>query len=91
MVPAKGVPQSERRPDATREHLPVPLNWEAVSRICREYVEMPGLRLTPEQAQRFWALDAASCSASLDALVTITFLRRMRDGKYARGWAVSSA
>jgi hypothetical protein len=28
-----------------------------------EFIEMPGLRLTPAQAQRLWGLDAASATS----------------------------
>jgi hypothetical protein len=54
-------------------------------RIWNEYVEMPGLRLTREQAQRLLALDAERCALLLDALVDLKFLARGHDGKYARG------
>jgi hypothetical protein len=60
------------------------LRWDLLRLICVEYLEMPGLRLTPEQAQRFWRLDEATCAELLNSLVDISFLRRMRDGRYAR-------
>jgi hypothetical protein len=57
---------------------------ELLRRICGEYLEMPGLLLTPAQAQRLWALDAVTCAQALDYLVDAGFLVRQRDGKYGR-------
>ena len=45
---------------------------------------MPGLRLTPAQAQRLWGLDRDSCDALLGALVDAKFLFRTRDGAFVR-------
>ena len=53
---------------------------------CASYVEMPGLRLTSEQAQRLWALGAHTCSSLLNSLIDLKFLVREPDGRYARGW-----
>jgi hypothetical protein len=53
-------------------------------KIWNEYVEMPGLRLTLEQAQRLWALDARSCTSLLDRLVEARFLVHGADGMYGR-------
>ena len=55
-----------------------------VNRIKAEYTELPGLQLTPWQAQRLWGLDAIQCEAILAALVDAAFLRRTRDGSYIR-------
>ena len=49
-----------------------------------EFLEMPGLRLTCEQAQRLWGLDDRTCSSLLDRLVDLKFLIRGSDGTYAR-------
>ena len=57
---------------------------EVVSRIRGEFMEMPGLRLTPEQARRLWRLDETSCEAVLGALVDARFLARTRDGAFVR-------
>jgi len=46
-----------------------------IERVRGEFNEMPGLRLTPEQAARLWGLDAGSCSEVLRALVSSSFLR----------------
>jgi hypothetical protein len=38
---------------------------ELVRRIRGEFMEMPGLRLTVEQARRLWRLDNTACDAVL--------------------------
>ena len=55
-----------------------------LKRIRAEYLEMPGLRLTREQAQRLWGVDAALCQLMLDALVDEQFLCIRPNGAYAR-------
>ena len=57
---------------------------EVVRRIRGEFLEMPGLRLTPEQARRLWRLDETACDAVLGALVDARFLARTRDGAFVR-------
>jgi hypothetical protein len=47
-------------------------------------MEMPGLRLTLEQAQKMWALDATTCAALIAALVDTGFLFKTRDGAFMR-------
>ena len=44
---------------------------------------MPGLRLTPAQAQRLWGLDRESCQALLGALVDARFLCITTDGAFS--------
>jgi len=53
-------------------------------RVQAEYMEMPGLRLTAAQAQRFWGLDPTACDTLLEALVDAKFLFRTRDGAFVR-------
>lgn len=57
---------------------------EVVRRIRGEFLEMPGLRLTPEQARRLWRLDETACEAVLGALVDARFLAKTRDGAFVR-------
>lgn len=57
---------------------------DILHRVCGEYLEMPGLRLRSEQAQRLWGLDSQTCSRVLQALVESGFLRRLEDGTYGR-------
>jgi hypothetical protein len=57
---------------------------DVVRRIRGEFLEMPGLRLTAEQARRLWRLDQTACEAVLGALVDARFLARTRDGAFVR-------
>jgi hypothetical protein len=63
-----------------------PLGTPAFERLLAivrgEYLEMPGLRLTRQQAQRLWALDADTCETLLQTLEEANFLRRTRVGDY---------
>ena len=47
-------------------------------------MEMPGLRLTVEQARRLWRLDTTVCDAVLSALVDAHFLAITPDGAFVR-------
>lgn len=55
-----------------------------LARIKSEFLEMPGLRLTENQARRLWDLDQASCASALAALVASKFLFQTRDGAFMR-------
>jgi hypothetical protein len=55
-----------------------------LTRLRAEYLEMPGLRLTLEQAQRLCGIERALCKATLDALVADKFLCVKSGGAYAR-------
>ena len=55
-----------------------------LTRLRAEYLEMPGLRLTLEQAQRLCGVERALCKAVLDALVADKFLCVKSGGAYAR-------
>ena len=55
-----------------------------LTRIHAEYLEMPGLRLTREQAQRLCGVEQALCQRVLDILVEIKFLCIKPNGMYAR-------
>jgi hypothetical protein len=56
-------------------------------RVRGEYQEMPGLRLTVEQAMRLWALDRRTCTLVLRGLVETGFLRRDSEGQFVRDQA----
>ena len=64
------------------------LHWSEVDdvllRVRSEYLEMPGLRLTPAQAQRLWGVDALSARTVIQTLVEAKFLRQTPDGAYVR-------
>jgi hypothetical protein len=53
-------------------------------RVCAEFLEMPGLRLTCKQAQRLWGLEEAACLLLLESLVDAKFLCRPGHGMYTR-------
>lgn len=57
---------------------------DVLQRIQGEFTEMPGLRLTPAQAQRLWGLDRSVCDQLLDALVKANFLSQTRDGSFIK-------
>lgn len=54
-----------------------------LNRVRSEFIEMPGLRLRVEQAERLWNLDRASCEYVLSSLVRAKFLR-VDDELYGR-------
>ena len=55
-----------------------------LARIRAEYLEMPGLRLTHQQAQRLCGIEVTLCKMVLEALVDTNFLCLKPDGAYAR-------
>jgi hypothetical protein len=55
-----------------------------INRVRGEFIEMPGLRLRVEQAQRLWNLDRFSCEVLLQSLVDAKFLNRGADQAYSR-------
>lgn len=57
---------------------------DLLGRIRSEYVEMPGLWLTTEQAVRLWGLEREQCEQLLNALVALGFLVMRPDGKFGR-------
>jgi len=65
-----------------------PLFEDLMERVEGEYREMPGLRLTVDQARRLWGLDRATCDRLLQALVDRQFLWRLLDDSYVR-WDLS--
>jgi hypothetical protein len=56
----------------------------AVALMQAEYTEMPGLVLTPEQAQRLLGLDDDTCAVALATLTTRRFLKQTPSGAYLR-------
>jgi hypothetical protein len=55
-----------------------------LSRIRGEYDEMPGLSLTPAQAERLWQLDRETCRAALNRLVQRRVLSLTVRGRYVK-------
>jgi hypothetical protein len=57
---------------------------QAFNRIRAEFVEMPGMRLTPQQVERLSGLSSAVCRLVLEDLVRAKFLCIGTTGEYAR-------
>ena len=55
-----------------------------LDRARSEFLEMPGLRLTSNQAARLWAIDRPTSERILNGLVDLGFLGRSRNGAYLR-------
>ena len=55
-----------------------------VRRVRQEFLEIPGLQLTPEQAGRLWGLEREICRAVIDRLVESAFLCWTRAGAVTR-------
>jgi hypothetical protein len=55
-----------------------------INRIRNEFAEMPGLKLTVDQAMRLWGLDRAECQRVINALVQAAFLQRNSRGEVLR-------
>ena len=74
MVSARPTPPSRT---------PEPPHAALLKRIQGEFLEMPGLRLTTNQAARLWDVELSTASSLLQALADCRFLE-LKDGKYAR-------
>ncbi len=57
-------------------------HMELLRRIRGEFREMPGLRLTLEQAMRLWSLDRSTCVDVLTQLRSAKFLDVDPNGRY---------
>lgn len=57
---------------------------QLVRRVQSEYLEMPGLCLTFDQACRLWALDGRTCRRVLQDLVADGFIAVSARGIYVR-------
>ena len=55
-----------------------------LNRVRSEFIEMPGLRLRLDQAQRLFTLERGVCETVLRSLVEVKFLGRFEDEVYAR-------
>lgn len=53
-------------------------------RVRGEYREMPGMRLTINQAMRLWGMDRQTCSDLFASLVAARFLEMGSDGRYRK-------
>jgi hypothetical protein len=68
----------------SRDSLAVLVDARVEDRVRSEFLEMPGLRLTLDQAQRLWQLRRGECERLLDALVHSGFLARTTAGAFVR-------
>ena len=57
---------------------------QAFNRIRAEFMEMPGMRLTPEQVERLSGVGSSVCRLVLDDLARAGFLSVGASGAYAR-------
>jgi hypothetical protein len=55
-----------------------------LTRARGEYREMPGMRLTLDQAMRLWDLDRQTCQNLLNSLVAARFLEIDAYGRYKK-------
>jgi hypothetical protein len=74
----KGRPERRELPDGKALHLMM------LNQLRGQFLEMPGLALTVNQAERLCGIDASICKAVLDALVDARILRISHDGRYRR-------
>jgi hypothetical protein len=75
------VPKA-RAPRVTRRLAP---SFEMIAqRVRAEYLEMPGLNLTREQARCLWGLEADTCDQVLASLVESGFLVPTSHATYVR-------
>jgi hypothetical protein len=65
------------------------IHRQALDRIEMEYIEMPGLRLAPDQIGRLCGLPQDICDGALTVLIQTGFLFRTEDGLLGRPSRVS--
>ena len=53
-------------------------------RVRGEFREMPGMRLTIDQAMRLWMIDRTTCTRLFDSLVAARFIEIDRTGRYRK-------
>jgi len=81
----KRVATREKRLATSKKVEEGTMEFEAVLRRVRsEFVEMPGLRVTPAQATRLWGLEGEACQAVIKALIDASFLRWTPAGAVTR-------
>jgi hypothetical protein len=78
MVVKKSVPEKEQSMEPGLRVV------DAMQRVKGVFLEIPGTRLTPAETARLSGLDSPLCRFVLAALEDAQFLRRGRDGLYAR-------
>lgn len=76
LLEGEQIGASRAREDSTIE--------KAVALMEAEYREMPGLILTPGQAQRLLGLDDRTCALAIATLTRCRFLKQTTGGAYLR-------
>ena len=79
-----GSPSRLRRIASTIARVIVRTMHDITERVRAEYLEMPGMRLKPEQVQRLCGIERQICQIVLATLVEAKFLYATPDGQYAR-------
>lgn len=83
VVPARLMTQQPREGPSVAEKAAasscLPPNAQLLDRIRGEYLEMPGLKLTLPQAQRFWHLCRRECEELLGALIEVSLPKIRRE------------
>ena len=57
---------------------------DAVERLHGMFMDVPGMRLSPDDAARLSGVDSPMCQAILEAMLAARFLKRGRDGTFTR-------
>ena len=55
-----------------------------ITRVQEAFLDIPGLSMTLEQAQRLFHIDRATCQALFDVLTESAVVSRTRDGAFVR-------
>ena len=58
-----------------------------IDRVCGELREMPGVRVSLQEAARLWSMDSRTCGSVLQYLGDAGFLVRDFQGRYRRAHA----
>jgi hypothetical protein len=65
-------------------NVPIETCRDLANRVRGEFHEMPGMRLSFDQAVRLWALDRHTCETVLERLLAVGFLVRDDRGLYRK-------
>jgi hypothetical protein len=63
---------------------------QAFERVRAEFLEMPGMRLRPDQVERLCGVERVVCARVLDDLVRAGFLSSSANGSYGRSTDAST-
>jgi hypothetical protein len=77
-----GKPKDASMSEMYAPYVETPSTVDWLRLIKAEYLEIPGLSLTPPQVERLWNLDAVTAESVMAALVDVQFVRRTPRGAY---------